>query len=411
MTDETYEFESSPVVGLFARIVYIAVDRTVMHFEPKHGNIQTVHSASGDLVGERGDIIIVTNDEYTIVPSDLWRDETTIGVIRSQVDDVIVVDTGTRVATFPAGSEVEFGFGDTVEVSEHHGVLRVLNGVTIPSLGRETDIEELLQRVRTKDFTDADSLDAIGGLTSIIEEARRLVVLPIEHPERFKALGGSPIKGVLLTGDPGLGKTMLARALAREAGAAFYNIRGPELSSMWRGESERILRKIFEDAGDQDRAIIFFDEFDSIGGQRSEHAHEASRHLVAQLLTLMDGFTPYQNVVVIAATNRVEDVDKALRRPGRFDWELAFPYPTASDRADILRKSANGVALADDLPIHLVAARTEGWTGAELAGIWREAVLVAAVDDRPLVSAEDLIVGYERAAAHRARRTPERRTQ
>ena len=201
---------------------------------------------------------------------------------------------------------------------------------------------------------------------------------------------------------------MLARALANEAAAAFYNIRGPELSSMWVGESERILRKIFEDAGRQERALIFFDEFDSIGGQRNERSHEASRHLVAQLLTLMDGFTRYENVIVLAATNRIDDIDRALRRPGRFDWELSFPPPTLRDRVDILKKSASGIAVAADLPYAEVAVRTEGWTGADLAAIWREAVLIAADDGREIVTAEDLLVGLGRAALHHASRTTPR---
>jgi transitional endoplasmic reticulum ATPase len=205
-----------------------------------------------------------------------------------------------------------------------------------------------------------------------------------------------------------VGKTMVARALASEAGAAFYNIRGPELSSMWVGESERTLRKIFEDAGRQERALIFFDEFDSIGGQRSERSHEASRHLVAQLLTLMDGFTRYESVIVLAATNRIDDIDAALRRPGRFDWELTFPYPSLQDRIEILEKATSGVAVAADLPYVDVATRTEGWTGADLAAIWREAVLIAADEGREIVTAEDLFVGHERAALHHASRSTQR---
>lgn len=154
---------------------------------------------------------------------------------------------------------------------------------------------------------------------------------------------------------------------------------------MWVGESERALRNIFEDACRQERALIFFDEFDSIGGQRSERAHEASRHLVAQLLTLMDGFRQYEHVMVLAATNRIGDIDSALRRPGRFDWELVFPRPSHADRIDILNKSSKGVSVSQGLPYHEIASRTDGWTGADLAAIWRECRLLAATEGRSAV--------------------------
>ena len=173
---------------------------------------------------------------------------------------------------------------------------------------------------------------------------------------------------------------------------------------MWRGESERILRKIFEDAGKRDRAIIFFDEFDAIGGQRNEHSHEASRHLVAQLLTLMDGFDKYENVIVLAATNRIEDIDTALRRPGRFDRELVFTHPTEPGRMAILESASRNLVLAPGTDLQRLAEVTDGWSGAELAAIFDEAVVNAAADDRPAITAEDLVIGYERAGAHRTGR-------
>lgn len=404
MTDYEYEFDEISEPGFLALIEGFDDDGSTMYFRPRHGNMQAMYCPDEELPGAVGDAIFVTKSSYRIVPRTMWLEDTMVGVVRLKHDEVTVLDIGNRVVAVPATTAVDFEVHYTVQATESSGVIRVLSDRALPPLDHAAASDELLARVKQSDFSNADSLPAIGGLDEVVREARRLVLLPLENPERFAKLGGNPIKGVLFTGPPGVGKTMLARALAREAGAAFYNIRGPELSSMWVGESERILRKIFEDAGRQERSLIFFDEFDSIGGWRSERAHEASRHLVAQLLTLMDGFTQYDNVIVLAATNRIEDVDGALRRPGRFDWELPFPHPQQQDRVDILMKSAEGISVAVDIPYEDIASRTDGWTGADLAAIWRQAVLMAADEAREIVTAEDLYVGHQRAAIHRARR-------
>ena len=209
---------------------------------------------------------------------------------------------------------------------------------------------------------------------------------------------------MLFTGLPGTGKTMLARIIASRAGAAFWEISGPEVFSKWQGQSEEVLRKIFARASAEERSIIFFDEIDSVATQRAEDAHEASRRVVAQLLTLMDGFSADDNVVVVATTNRPQDIDVALRRPGRFDWEINFPLPSVEDRVEILAVSARDLQISGPLPHAQVAAESEGWSAAELTAIWSEAALLAVADGgREVLMAEDYVGGHARVAAQRRR--------
>ena len=194
---------------------------------------------------------------------------------------------------------------------------------------------------------------------------------------------------------------MLAQIIAHESGAEFYKISGPEIFSKWVGQSEELLRKLFDKAAASEQAIIFFDEIDSVATRRDDASHESSTRVVAQLLTLMDGFSSKANVVVIAATNRPQDLDVALLRPGRFDWEIHFPYPNQSDREDILRKTARGLQTRGELPHEEVAAKSESWSAAELAAILTEAALLAVEDGRSAICEEDYIGGYQRRSRYR----------
>ncbi len=196
---------------------------------------------------------------------------------------------------------------------------------------------------------------------------------------------------------------MLARIIAAQADAAFFEISGPEIFSKWYGQSEELLRRIFDAAEKAEPAIIFFDEIDSVAAHRDDGAHEASRRVVAQLLTLMDGFDSTRSVVVIAATNRPQDLDVALRRPGRLDWEIEFSLPSVEDRLDILIKTARKLRTLDPLPHKFVAAKTDGWSSAELAAIWTEASLLAVADSREAIFVEDYIGGLERVERQRER--------
>jgi len=217
----------------------------------------------------------------------------------------------------------------------------------------------------------------IGGLSNEIQRVREMVELPMKHPQIFKKLGIEPPQGVLLHGPPGTGKTLLAKAVANETSASFFSIAGPEIISKYYGESEQQLREIFEDATEESPAIIFIDELDSIAPKREDVTGEVERRVVAQLLTMMDGLETRGQVVVIAATNRVDSVDPALRRPGRFDREIEIAVPDESGRKEILQIHTRGMPLSDDVDLDRLADETHGFVGADIESLTKEAAMKA----------------------------------
>ncbi|MCM8557884.1 CDC48 family AAA ATPase [Sphingomicrobium sediminis] len=224
---------------------------------------------------------------------------------------------------------------------------------------------------------DAITYDDLGGMAGTIDALREMVELPLRHPELFRRLGVDPPKGVLLHGPPGTGKTMLARAVANESDAEFFHIAGPEIMGSAYGESEKKLRELFENASKAAPSIIFIDEIDSIAPKREKVTGEAEKRLVAQLLTLMDGLEPRQNLVVIAATNRPDAIDSALRRPGRFDREIVIGVPDEPGRREILGIHTRGMPLGEDVDLDKLSKRTYGFVGADIASLTREAALEA----------------------------------
>lgn len=215
----------------------------------------------------------------------------------------------------------------------------------------------------------------IGGLKNEIELVREMVELPMKHPEVFQKLGVGAPKGVLLTGPPGTGKTLLAKAVATETDSSFYSIAGPEIMSKYYGESEKHIREIFEKAEKNSPSIIFIDEIDSIAPKRGEGVDQTEKRIVAQLLTLMDGLKSRGQLVVMAATNRPDDIDEALRRPGRFDRELRINPPDELGRKEILRIHTRGMPLDKEVNFDEISMKTIGYTGADLEVLCKEAAL------------------------------------
>jgi transitional endoplasmic reticulum ATPase len=219
--------------------------------------------------------------------------------------------------------------------------------------------------------------DDIGGCRGQLASIRELVELPLRHPEVFNSIGIPPPRGVLLHGPSGTGKTSLARAVAAETGAYFFVLNGPDIMSKQSGESEGRLRKAFEDAERNSPAIIFIDEIDAIAPKRDKAGGETEKRVVSQLLTLFDGIKRSANVVVIAATNRPNEIDTALRRFGRFDRELHIAQPDEEGRLEILRIKTKNMQLAEDCDLSIVAKNTHGYVGADLSQVCMEAAFRA----------------------------------
>jgi transitional endoplasmic reticulum ATPase len=238
---------------------------------------------------------------------------------------------------------------------------------------------ELVLNPKAVDISDEKIPDItyedIGGLSEEVKKIREMVEIPLKHPELFDKLGIEPPKGVLLHGPPGTGKTLLAKAVANESDANFILLNGPEIMSKFYGESEKKIRDLFEEAEKTAPAIIFIDEIDAIAPKREEVYGEVERRVVSQMLTMMDGLKSRGKVVVIGATNRVNSIDPALRRPGRFDREIAINVPDKKGRLSILKIHSRGMPLNKDVKLDEMAAITHGFVGADLASLTKEAAM------------------------------------
>ncbi|MGB9003253.1 MAG: CDC48 family AAA ATPase [Nitrosotalea sp.] len=270
--------------------------------------------------------------------------------------------------------------GDTLIVSTHLGgkTQLIVTSTTPPKPVIVTESTEFKLGTMTKAIEKSSpriTYDDLGGLKKEVQKIREMVELPMRHPELFEKLGVEAPKGVLLYGPPGTGKTLLAKAVAGETNSHFISLSGPEIMGKYYGESEERLRDIFKQAEENAPSIIFIDEIDSIAPKREEVTGELEKRIVSQLLTLMDGMKSRGKVVVIAATNRPDSIDPAIRRPGRFDREIEIGIPDETGRREILNIHVRGMPLDKQVNLERIAKVTHGFVGADLEILAKEAAM------------------------------------
>jgi len=277
-----------------------------------------------------------------------------------------VLTRGDSIPLSIMGTRVELVVTDTKPPAP----ALIVGGGTLIEVSKEV-VKEVPRGVQRVTYED------IGGLHDAIQKVREIIELPLRHPELFVRLGVEAPKGVLLHGPPGTGKTLLAKAVANESNANFYTIGGPEIMSKFYGESEERLREVFKQAQENAPSIVLIDEIDSIAPKREEVTGEVEKRVVSQLLSLMDGMQARGKVVVIGVTNRVNAIDPALRRPGRFDREIEIGVPSRAARLEILQIHTRGMPLDRTVNLETLADRTHGFVGADLEALCKEAAMRA----------------------------------
>ena len=276
------------------------------------------------------------------------------------------------------------------------GTLRLIVEDTMPTekvvkITRDTRIK-VNKRVAVLNVSGGVvTYDDIGGLIDEIQRIREMVELPLKHPELFHRLNIDPPKGVLFHGPSGTGKTLMAKAVSQESNANFITINGPEIMSKFYGASEGRLRKIFEEAENNAPSIIFIDEIDSIAPKRVDTSGEVERRVVSQLLSLMDGLQGRGEIICIGATNRINAIDEALRRPGRFDREIEFGVPNVKGRKEIFQIHTRGMPLEENVSLDEYAKITHGFVGADIMAVCREAALFALRKVLPKINLDEPI--------------------
>lgn len=402
---ETHDINLEFFDGKIRKVTHINADEMRVTVSSPEGIITNFTMTAGNLP-EVGNIIALTENNFFFVSASLWPTENDVGVVREILGDSRILIEANHKLNPLSNNGLDVKPGQTVEYNKHNGVISILSDKPIRANDRDNEHSSDVSRYKMPDSDDGLKFSDFGGYPDVIARAKQLIETQIERGDLIKKIGAEPVKGVLFTGPPGTGKTYLAKIIANESDADFYLVSGPEIVGKWVGESEEKLRNIFEaaQASERKKAIIFFDEIDSIAEKRTDHSHEASRRLVAQLLTLMDGFADGDSsLIIIAATNREHALDPALTRPGRFDWKIEFKDPNLDDRVAILRAGQKQMAAQGYIPIEDLAMRSEGWSAADLSSLWTESALIAANDQRDFLCGEDVVRAFEVITKRRQR--------
>lgn len=395
--------------------------------------LETLQLFRGDTVllkgKKRKDTVLIVLSDEDVEPSKIRINKVVRGNLRVRLGDIISIHAcpeikyGTRIHVLPIDDTIEGLTGNLFDIYLKPYFLEAYRPV------RKGDLFTVRAAMRSVEFkvvecdpepycivsqdtvihTEGDPIrredeeqsladvgyDNIGGVRRQLAQIRELVELPLRHPQLFKSIGIKPPRGILMFGPPGTGKTLIARAVANETGAFFYLINGPEIMSKMAGESESNLRKAFEEAEKNSPAIIFIDEVDAIAPKREKANGEVERRVVSQLLTLMDGLKARSNVVVMAATNRPNSIDPALRRFGRFDREIDIGIPDPIGRLEILRIHTRNMRLGEDVDLEKLANETHGFVGADMASLCSEAAMQQIREKMDLIDLEEETIEAE----------------
>jgi len=331
-----------------------------------------------------------------------------IAVVEKVLDRDVLVNKDGIIKKVANPEDLDVRKGNTVELTDADTIREILSNDSIssrPSPAEETDIEGIVASLRKQSDDLEVEFEDFGGMSDQIRQVQERVELFLQEREDLKEIGTETDMGAIFYGPAGTGKTHFARILANESDATFYRIRGPEIVTKWIGDTEEIIRALFRDAAKEENepSIVYFDEIDSLGSERGEGTNQQfGNRIVGQLLSEMDGFEQDdESIMVIASTNRIEGVDDALLRSGRFDWKIPFPKPTPEERVDIFDTLRRQYVVSDEVSSEQIANMTDDWSGAELRALLNEAGALCVAADRTEIELVDILRGYERRMKQR----------